>query len=128
MPYLVRAFPLIRPVSELHTFLSALSGARRADTDTFYRQYGVSHESAYVQETPHGNLLIVVTVLEDHQEAAPRYKAASEEFHAWFKGQVLYLTGVDPNVKPLGPPTTEVFSWPVASGQETRIESQGRAT
>jgi hypothetical protein len=74
MAYLVRAFPLIRPVSELHAFLSALSGARRADTDTFYRYYDVSHESAYVQETRDGNLLIVVTVVKDHQEVAPRYK------------------------------------------------------
>jgi hypothetical protein len=112
VPYLVRAFPLIRPVSELHTFLSALSGARRAETDTFYGHYGVSHESAYVQETPHGNLLIVVTVLGDHQETAQRYKAASEEFHGWFKAQILYLTGVDPNATPLGPPSIEVFSWP----------------
>ena len=115
MAYLVRAFPLIRPVSELHTFLAALSGARREDTDRFYRYYDVSHESAYVQETPDGNLLIVVTVVRDHLKVAPRYKAASEDFHAWFKSQILYLTGVDPNVTPLGPPTTEVFSWESAA-------------
>lgn len=115
MPYVVRAFPLIRPVAELQTFLAALSGARREDTDKFYRQYGVSHESAYMQETPHGNLLIVVTILEDQHQAAPRFKAASEEFHAWFKARLLYLTGVDANVTPLGPPTTEVFSWSATS-------------
>jgi len=111
MPYLVRAFPLIRPVSELHQFLSTLSNEKRAETSKFYREYGVSHESVYLQETQHGNILIAVTLLADQEEAAPRYRAASEEFHAWFKEQVLYLSGVDPNVTPLGPPTTQVFSW-----------------
>ena len=111
MPSVVRAFPLIRPVADLHSFIAALSGARRADTDKFYRQYGVSHESVYMQETPHGNLLIVVTTIEDQHQAAPLFKAACGEFHTWFKAQLLHLTGVDVNVTPLGPPTTEVFSW-----------------
>ncbi|MBW8831088.1 MAG: hypothetical protein JF606_17015 [Burkholderiales bacterium] len=112
MPYLVRAFPLIRPVVELQQFLSALSNAKRAEASRFYREYGVSHESAYLQETQHGNILIVVTLLADQEEAAPRYRAASEEFHTWFKEQVFYLSGIDPNVTPLGPPTTQMFCWP----------------
>jgi hypothetical protein len=111
MPYVVRAFPLIRPIADVNAFLSALSGARRTDTDTFYRQYGVSHESVYIQHTEHGDLLIVVTLIEDKHEASSRFQTASEEFQAWFKGQLLHLTGVDANVTPLGPPTTEVFSW-----------------
>jgi hypothetical protein len=114
MPYLVRAFPLVRPLDELNKFLATHCDARRLDTDRFYRQYNVSHESVHLQETAHGHLLIVVTVIEDQQEAAPRFQAASEEFQAWFKAQLLHLTGVDPNVTPLGPPTTQVFSWPAA--------------
>lgn len=115
MPYLVRAFPLIRPLAELYDFISALS-AKHAEVGRFYTHYGVSHESAYLQETEHGNLLIVVTQLADHQEAGLRYQVASEEFQTWFKQQVFHLTGVDPNVTPLGPPTTEVFAWPAPPG------------
>ena len=111
MGFLVRAFPLIRPVAELETFLAAMK-AKSADVARFYGQYGVSQEIAYLQDLDPGKkILIVVTVLSDAQEAAPRYAAASEGFHAWFKQQILYLTGVDPNVAPLGPPTTEVFNW-----------------
>jgi len=127
MSYVVRAFPLIRPVAELHAFLSELRDARREDTDRFYRQYGITHESAYLQETASGKILIVVTVVEDRHEAAPRYQAASDEFQSWFKAQVLYLSGVDPNVTPLGPPTSEVFSWPPASSV-SRAEPAGGAT
>src|SRR5215211_1425885 len=115
MPNIVRAFPLIRPVSELQTFLSELTGIRKADTDKFYRQYGVSHESVHMQETPHGILLIVVTTIQDQQQSASLFKATSEEFHAWFKARLLHLTGIDANVTPLGPPTTEVFSWPTTT-------------
>jgi hypothetical protein len=59
MPNIVRAFPLIRPVSELHAFLSELKGARSAETDSFYRQYGVTFESVHIQETAQVPLLIV---------------------------------------------------------------------
>jgi hypothetical protein len=111
MAFVVRAYPLIRPDADLQKFISALAGDNRASTDLFYKTYAVAHESAYIQETPHGRLLIVVTILKDDLEAAPRYQAADQKFHAWFKEQVFFLTGVDPNVTPLGPPTTQVFSW-----------------
>ena len=63
MPFVVRAFPVVRPLDELHAFLSTLLNERRAETDKFYGQYSVSHESAYLQEGPHGPQLIVVTIL-----------------------------------------------------------------
>jgi hypothetical protein len=50
-------------------------------------------------------------LLADPSEAAQRYADATEAFHVWFKSQILSLTGVDPNITPLGPPTKELFSW-----------------
>ena len=111
MPLVVRAFPLRGSISELQAFASELTGARAADADQFYRHYGVDHESWHVQQTPHGPWVIGVTMVADPAEAAPRYANATQEFHVWFKERVLSLTGVDPNETPLGPPTTEVFSW-----------------
>jgi hypothetical protein len=111
MPLAVRVYPLIRPIAELQEFLQELLGPRRHETDRFYRQYGVSHESAYLQWIDNKYWLVVVTELEDPVDASKRYGEASQEFHAWFKSRVLYFSGVDPNVTPLGPPTTEVFCW-----------------
>ena len=111
MPMVVRGFPLQRSISDLQAFASELTGARAADADQFYRHYGVDYESWHVQETPSGPWVIAVTSLADPSEAAPRYADAREEFHLWFKDQVLSLTGVDPNKTPLGPPTTQVFCW-----------------
>lgn len=111
MAIVVRAYPLRQQVDELRSFAAALSGDRKADTERFYRQYGVSHESWHLQDTPDGPWVISVTVADDPDEAAPRFAGATEEFNSWFKSQVLHLTGVDPTVTPLGPPTTQVFAW-----------------
>ena len=111
MPIVVRAFPLTKSVADLKAFASALTAERKADAGAFFRQFGVSHESWYVQETPSGPWVIAVTKVDNPTEAAPRYAKSSVEFDAWFKDQVKSLSGVDPNQQPLGPPTTQVFEW-----------------
>jgi len=111
MAIVIRAFPIRRPHAEVSEFAATLNGDRKDDTDRFYRQFGVSHESWYLQDTPNGPLLIGLTVVDDPQEAAPRYAGSSAEFDAWFKERILHLTGIDVNKEPLGPPTTRVFEW-----------------
>jgi hypothetical protein len=111
MPVVIRAFPIRRPHDEVAAFAATLNGERKVDTDRFYRQFGVSHESWYLQDTANGPLLIGLTVVDDPQEAAPRYAGSSAEFDAWFKERILHLTGIDVNKEPLGPPTTQVFDW-----------------
>ena len=111
MPHLVRAFPLRGSITDLNAFAQALAGPRSGDAERFYRAYGVERESWHLQYTDHGPWVIAVTELADPVEAAPRYADATEAFHLWFKSQIEALTGVDPNVTPLGPPTRQVFEW-----------------
>jgi hypothetical protein len=111
MKQVVRAFPIQKPTEDLLAFAADLSGPRSKEATEFYRSYGIVRETWHLQETPSGPWAIAVTELADPDEAAPRYARASEEFHSWFKAQILSLTGVDPNVTSLGPPTTEVFAW-----------------
>ena len=111
MQHVVRAFPLRASREALEAFAAQLKGRRAGDAAAFYRRYGVVDESWHLQETPIGPWVVAVTMLADADEAAPRYAQASEEFEAWFKAEVLALTGIDPNVAPLGPPSTQVFRW-----------------
>ena len=111
MPFVVRAFPLVAPLPEFQEFVASIQGERREDMARFYRHYGVTYESWHLQETPAGPWVLCVTQIENPTEAAERYARASEEFDAWFKQQVLRLTGIDPSIEPLGPPTTELFAW-----------------
>ena len=50
-------------------------------------------------------------MIDDVHDAAPRYQAASQGVPAWFKERVQYLTGVDLDATPLGPPARELFAW-----------------
>ena len=111
MQHVVRAFPLRASREALDAFAAQLKGRRAGDAAVFYRRYGVVDESWHVQETPIGPWVVAVTVLADAGEAAPRFAQATEEFEAWFKAEVMALTGIDLNVAPLGPPTSEVFRW-----------------
>ena len=111
MPQVVRAFPLRGSIADLNAFARALAGPRSGDAARFYRHYGVERESWHLQHTDHGPWVIAVTELADPVEAAPRYAQAIEAFHLWFKSQVESLTGIDPNIAPLGPATRTVFSW-----------------
>ena len=111
MSFLVREFPLRESVAEFEAFVSAMRGPRQAEASAFYQQYAIDHESWHLQQTEHGPWVIVVTLVRDLADSAQRYAQASDEFTGWFRGQVLALSGVDPTVDPLGPPTTEVYRW-----------------
>jgi hypothetical protein len=124
MPMVIRAFPLIRPVDEVREFAKELMD-QQAETDSFFRQWGVVHESWHVQESPSGaHLLLGITLISDPKEAAPRYAKTSEEFDALFKAKILYLTGIDPNEMPLGPKTYEVFAWQDKSRLSSELSEQ----
>jgi hypothetical protein len=111
MSLIVRAFALRGSIKDLEAFAAALRTERKAETAAFFRQYGVSHESWHLQETPTGPWVIGVTAIDDAAEAAPRYAKSSTEFDSWFKRHVLQLSGVNPEQQPLGAPTTQVFVW-----------------
>jgi len=112
MSLIVRAFPLHGSVEDLDAFAAALNTDRKEGADLFYRQYGVSHESWHLQETPQGPWVIAVTAVDDSAAAAATFAASRAEFDNWFKAQVLLLTGINQDKQPLGPPTKQVFAWP----------------
>ena len=112
MPLVVRAFPLQRPVEELKAFAAALSTKRASDAGAFYRRFGISHESWHLQDTKDGRHWVIgVTMIDNPTEAGKSYAESSAEFEGWFKAQVTRLSGVNPDEQPLGPATTQIFSW-----------------
>ncbi len=117
MPWVVRAFPVLAGKEpQLKEFADAMAGARRAEAAEFYRSFGVTHDSWHLQHTEHGAWIIGVTEVSDDLEAKAQAYATSERpFDRWFKHQVLEITGIDPDVEPLGPPTQTLFEWPESS-------------
>lgn len=120
MALIVRAFPLKRSTEELNRFIAALQTERAADARAFYDDYGVAYESWHLQKTDHGAWIIAISVVDDPQRSAPRYAKATEPYAAWFKEQVLQLSGIDPATAPLGPDTQQVYEW--VDRQRDRIQ------
>lgn len=111
MPIIVRAFPVLPGKEEdIRKFAAEMAGPRRREAEQFYRSFGVVRESWHYQETPHGLMVIGVTELDaDPEVKAREYAESIRPFDTWFKEQVLNLTGVDPAVQPLGPPSELIF-------------------
>ena len=100
---------------DVQTFARELCGPRQAEVREFYDSYRVKRETWHLQPGPFGSQGIVITEVEDVVPAARAYADAQQPFHRWFKDEVLRISGIDPNVDPLGPPSTQVFAWPPAA-------------
>lgn len=111
MPMLVRAYPLATGVDALKQFGEQLLAERRAEVDSFYRKYGVSHESWHAQDIGGTTWIICCDDMAEPAVAAAEYSAASDSFDVWFKQEVLKHTGVNPNETPFGPPSETIFCW-----------------
>ena len=110
MPLIVRAFPVLPgKEADVRKLAAAMAGERRQEAQEFYRSFGVIRESWHFQETPHGPLVIGVTEVTEPDARAQEYAASTKPFDSWFKEQVRLLTGIDPNVSPLGPDSELIF-------------------
>jgi hypothetical protein len=114
---IVRAFP-VRSRAAVEEVVREMND-RADEAGKFYESFGIKREAWFYQRWDHGDLVIAVTQAEEPVSVnAERYAAAREGFAAWFKQRVADVTGVDPNVAPLGPPTDLVFD----SGGGDRIK------
>jgi hypothetical protein len=120
MPLIVRAFPVLPGKEEdIRQFAAEMAGPRRQEAEEFYRSFGVIRESWHYQETPHGPLVISVTDVEGELSGkAQAYADSVRPFDLWFKDQVRNLTGIDPQIQPMGPPSEVIF--------DTRSETTAR--
>lgn len=93
---------------ELRKTAAEISGPRRQEFEDFHRRAGLSAERWFVQQTPQGELCIVV--LEgDPMGAIGALASSNQPFDVWFRDSVKKVHGVD-FAQPLpGPPPEVVF-------------------
>jgi hypothetical protein len=113
MPLIVRAFPVLPGKdAEMRELAAEMAGDRRSEAAVFFRSFGVTRESWHLQHTEHGSWVIGVTELSDDLEkTAQDYATSQRPFDRWFKDRVQQITGINPDVEPLGPPTVTLFDW-----------------
>lgn len=93
---------------KLRRLASELNGERRQEFDEFHRRVGLTREHWYLQQTPDGELCVVV--LEGDPAGAIQKLATSDDpFDTWFADRIQEVHGVDFR-KPLpGPPPEPVL-------------------
>jgi hypothetical protein len=112
MQQVVRAFPVLDGQrKEMETFLKQLQVERKPETDAFYKRYGVSRETAYLQKTDAGTILIVVTDIDDADKRFSEYGASQAAYESWFKGRVEAFSGINLNEAPRGPLSERLLDW-----------------
>lgn len=89
-------------------FAETLSGPRRGDLDQ--AQTTVTKESWFLQETPHGDFMIVYYVSPNPDKVHEALAASEEPFDVWFREQILDLTGIDIST-PLGNLPQQILAW-----------------
>ena len=105
---IARAFP-VRSREAVEEFAAQMR-ERASEARRFYASYGISREAWFFQRWNDGDIVIGVTEAEEPaMSRAQQYAASREAFSSWFKERVQDITGIDPNIEPLGPPTDQVF-------------------
>lgn len=115
MQRIVRAFPVL-PGQEkaVEQFAREMNTTRAGEAAAFYSKFGISRECWFAQHTAHGMMVIAITEVADRpvDVVAAEYAVSTTPFDEWFKSQVLKVSGIDPSIAPLGPPTMCVFDYP----------------
>jgi hypothetical protein len=107
MSLIARAFP-VRDRAGVDAFVAAMK-QRPDEARSFYTRLGVRREAWFFQRCDNPLVIGVTEVEEPLEGRAAAFAAADDAFSVWFKAQVDALSGVDPNVMPLGPPSERVF-------------------
>lgn len=89
-------------------FAQSLMNERRADLDN--AQVTVTKESWFLQETPHGDFLIVYYHSPNPDKVHAALAVSEEPFDVWFREQILDITGIDIST-PLGNLPKQVLAW-----------------
>jgi hypothetical protein len=83
-------------------------GSRRAEFEDFHRRVGLSKESWYLQQSPQGELFVLV-IEGDPLGAVQKLGASNESFDVWFRERAKEVHGVDFSQPLPGPPPEQVF-------------------
>jgi hypothetical protein len=82
-------------VEAVRAFVVELLGPRRAEFERSWRDKGITQETAWLQQTPEGALVLVSMEAEDLPRAFAELAVSDSEFDRWYRQRVLEIYGVD---------------------------------
>jgi hypothetical protein len=105
MTSLAMALP-VKPgkAGQLRALTNELLGARRQEFEASERRIGLTREGQYLQPSPMGDLLLIWVEGADVMASLTSFVQSFEPVDAWWKEQLLDITGVDLNQPPEAAP------------------------
>ncbi|HMK11198.1 MAG TPA: hypothetical protein VK461_06435 [Acidimicrobiales bacterium] len=91
-------------------FAAETVGPRRADYDAHLTRVQTTRETWALQDTPMGSFMLV-WFEGDVEKSFADLATNDSEFIAWFRAQVLDVTGFDLAAPPEGPPPAILVDW-----------------
>jgi hypothetical protein len=82
------------------------------DFEKTLKGFGLVHESWHIQETPAGELLILVFQCDDPPAMLQAFAHSEDPLPVMQKQFIKEALGVDLSQPPPGPPPRTIFSWP----------------
>jgi hypothetical protein len=91
------AAPLLpgKTEADLEAMTSVMSGERRSDHAASRKRAGIKRESAWLQRTPSGDVVVVLIEADDVQSAMGTLATSQEPFDVWFRDHIKDAHGMD---------------------------------
>ena len=91
------AAPLLpgTPSTDREEMLSCWQGERSEEHAASRRRHGITRESVWIQETPAGDLAVVLIESPDLSHALLGLATSDEPFDVWFRQHLLAVHGLD---------------------------------
>ena len=107
------AFPVLPgKLDAMHTFAKETMGAQLSGFEEAQRRVGSIRETWSIQQLPDGSAIVLVWVETANVEAIFADLAQDDsEWTAWFRSQVLDITGVDLTEPAQGAAPEVIFDW-----------------
>lgn len=84
-------------------WMAELNGARAAEFADFNARHGLTRHAAWLQQTPMGDLVVVIHEGPGAEQVMPTVAASEREFDGWLRDTVRELHGFDMSSAPPPP-------------------------
>lgn len=105
-------------VPAVRRFVADLLGPRRREFEASWRDKGITSESAWLQYSPDGALVLVAMEAADLERAFRELAVSNTPFDRWYRQTILELYGVDLSQGP-APPNELLADWRAGSAPES---------
>jgi hypothetical protein len=81
--------------AEFRQFMAELGGSRKKDYEDSRKNAGFRRENVFLQQTPMGEMVVVVQESETEQGALDSLRSMKDPFNMWFFQRMKDIHGVD---------------------------------